>query len=69
MKKPLEAKARKMGTSFGVTIPKEVLKDMKVKEGDTVAIKGIEPARRAEDVEGTFPGLAFVREHGADGVA
>lgn len=59
---------RKIGTSYGVIIPKEVLDSMKVKEGDTVVIKDIEPLSPVKDVRGMFPGLTFVREHGTDRV-
>jgi hypothetical protein len=68
MKKPLEVKVRKIGTSYGVIISKEVLDSMKVKEGDTLIIKDIEPARSTRDIRGMFPGLTFVREHGTDRV-
>lgn len=68
MKRPLEVKVRKIGTSYGVIISKEVLDSMKVKEGDTLIIKDIEPQREVKDVRGTFPGLTFAREHGTDRV-
>lgn len=69
MKKPLEVRVRKIGTSYGVIISKKVLDSMKVREGDTLIIKDIEPAaRQAKDIRGMFPGLTFEREHGTDRV-
>lgn len=68
MKKVLQVKVRKIGTSYGVIIPKEVLDSMKVKEDDTLVIKEIEPLKPAKDIRGMFPGLTFVREHGTDRV-
>ena len=59
---------RKIGTSYGVIIPKEFLDSMKVQEGDTLIIKDIEPLKQAKDIRGMFPGLAFVHEHGTDRV-
>lgn len=68
MKKALQVKVRKIGTSYGVIIPKEVLDSMKVKEDDTLVIKDIEPLRPVKDVRGMLPGLTFMREHGTDRV-
>jgi bifunctional DNA-binding transcriptional regulator/antitoxin component of YhaV-PrlF toxin-antitoxin module len=68
MKRPLKVKVRKIGTSYGVIIPKEVLDSMKVGEDDTLVIKDIEPLKHAKDIRGMFPGLTFVREHGTDRV-
>lgn len=66
--KALEVKVRKIGTSYGVIIPKEVLDSMKVKEDDMLVIKDIEPLKPVKDIRGMFPGLTFVREHGTDRV-
>lgn len=66
--KPLEVKVRKIGTSYGVIISKEVLDSMKVQEGDTLIIKDVEPLKQAKDIRGMFPGLTFVREHETDRV-
>lgn len=66
MERPLEVKVRKIGTSYGVIIPKEVLDSMKVGEGDTLIIKEMEAVKKAKDIRGMFPGLAFEREHGTD---
>lgn len=66
MKSPLEVKVRKIGTSYGVIIPKEFLDSIKVGEGDTLIIKDIEPVKQTMDMRGMFPGLDFEREHGTD---
>ena len=68
MEKPLEVKVRKIGTSYGVIIPKKFLDSMKVGGGDTLIIKDVEPARRIKDIRGMLPGLTFKREHGTDRV-
>ncbi|MEP0824714.1 MAG: hypothetical protein HRF40_04445, partial [Nitrososphaera sp.] len=54
MKKRLEAKVRKIGTSYGVIIPKKELDSLKAKEGDTLIID-IRPAKPIRDMLGAFP--------------
>jgi bifunctional DNA-binding transcriptional regulator/antitoxin component of YhaV-PrlF toxin-antitoxin module len=66
MKRPLKVKVRKIGTSYGVLIPNEVLDSMKIGENDTLLIKDIKPLKHAKDIRGMFPRLTFVREHGTD---
>ncbi|HEX7032899.1 MAG TPA: AbrB/MazE/SpoVT family DNA-binding domain-containing protein [Nitrososphaera sp.] len=63
--KPLEVKVRKIGTSYGVIIPKEVLDSINAKEDDTLLIR-LEKAYIPKDIKGWVPGLKFEREHGRD---
>jgi bifunctional DNA-binding transcriptional regulator/antitoxin component of YhaV-PrlF toxin-antitoxin module len=58
----LKAKIRRIGTSLGIIIPKEMLEMMKMREGDTVIIPRIEtPVREIRGVlKGT--GTVFERE-------
>jgi len=58
----LKAKIRRIGTSLGIIIPKEMLETMKMREGDTVIIPRIEtPVREIRGVlKGT--GIVFERE-------
>jgi bifunctional DNA-binding transcriptional regulator/antitoxin component of YhaV-PrlF toxin-antitoxin module len=58
----LKAKIRRIGTSLGIIIPKEMLEMMKVREGDTVIIPRIEtPVREIRGIlKGT--GIVFERE-------
>lgn len=64
----MHVKVRKIGTSYGVIIPKEVLDGMKAGEDDTLIIKDMEKKAEGEvrDIKGTSPGLTFEREHGTD---
>jgi bifunctional DNA-binding transcriptional regulator/antitoxin component of YhaV-PrlF toxin-antitoxin module len=66
MKKPLQVKLRKIGTSYGVIIPKKVLDSMNVSKEDTLIIKDMEPLRQLNDIRGMLPKLTFRREHGTD---
>ncbi len=65
---PLQVRVRKIGTSYGVIIPKDVLDKMKAGEDDTLIIKDMEKKAEEEvkDIKGTSPGLTFEREHGTD---
>ena len=65
---PLQVRVRKIGTSYGVIIPKDVLDKMKAGEDDTLIIKDTEKKAEEEvkDIKGTSPGLTFEREHGTD---
>jgi hypothetical protein len=58
----LKAKIRRIGTSLGIIIPKEMLEMMKMREGDTIIIPRIEtPVREIRGVlKGT--GIVFERE-------
>jgi bifunctional DNA-binding transcriptional regulator/antitoxin component of YhaV-PrlF toxin-antitoxin module len=58
----VKAKVRKVGTSLGVIIPKEHLKELGVKEGDTIILRRIE--RPAPEIRGILrgTGFAFTRE-------
>jgi bifunctional DNA-binding transcriptional regulator/antitoxin component of YhaV-PrlF toxin-antitoxin module len=58
----LKAKIRRIGTSLGIIIPKEMLEMMKMREGDTVIIPRIEtPVREIRGIlKGT--GIVFERE-------
>jgi hypothetical protein len=65
---PLQVRIRKIGTSYGVIIPKDVLDGMKAGEDDTLIIKDMEKKAEDEvkDIKGSSPGLTFEREHGTD---
>ena len=58
----LKAKIRRIGTSLGIIIPKEMLETMKMREGDTVIIPRLEtPVREIRGIlKGT--GIVFERE-------
>lgn len=66
MTEPLLAKVRRIGTSYGIILPKDYLEKSGIREGDIIMIKEIEPVHKAEDMKGMFPGLTFQREHGTD---
>lgn len=53
----LKAKVRRIGTSLGILIPKEKLKEMKVKEGDTIIIPRIE--KPVKEIRGILKGTTF----------
>lgn len=63
---PLLVKVRRIGTSYGVIIPKDHLEKLDIKEGDIILIKQIEPVKKVPDIKGMIPGLTFEREHGTD---
>jgi antitoxin component of MazEF toxin-antitoxin module len=67
MERPLQVRVRKIGTSYGVIIPKEVLDRMKAGEDDTLIIRDMQKKEEeVKDIKGTSPGLTFEREHGTD---
>ncbi len=66
MKEPLQLKVRKIGTSYGVIIPKKILDEMKIGKESILLIKDIEPVKQVDDIRGMFPGLTFRREHRID---
>jgi hypothetical protein len=59
----LEAKLRKIGTGYGILIPKKKIDELGIKENDTIVIKRIE--RPVDDIRGILKGKAFEfeREH------
>jgi hypothetical protein len=56
--KKVKAKVMKIGDSFGIIMPKEVLDVDNIKERDESVIKGIEKAR-VEDMFGIGKGLPY----------
>ncbi len=50
------AKLRKWGDSLGVVVPKEVVNEQRLKEGDEILID-IKPARTMKDIFGSWKGL------------
>lgn len=64
-----ESKVRNVGTSYGVIIPKEVIKKLRIRKGQRIKIL-IQEKKNVEDVwkyfgidKGAKP---FKREHGTD---
>jgi bifunctional DNA-binding transcriptional regulator/antitoxin component of YhaV-PrlF toxin-antitoxin module len=56
----LKAKIRRIGTSLGIIIPKELLEMMKMREGDTVIIPRIETP--VKEIRGILKGTGIVFE-------
>jgi bifunctional DNA-binding transcriptional regulator/antitoxin component of YhaV-PrlF toxin-antitoxin module len=56
----LKAKIRRIGTSLGIIIPKEMLEMMKMREGDTVIIPRIETP--VKEIRGVLKGTGTVFE-------
>jgi len=56
----LEAKIRKIWTSYGIIIPRDKLEEIGAREGDLIAIRRIE--RPAKDIRGILKGSAFTFE-------
>ena len=56
----LKAKIRRIGTSLGIIIPKEMLEMMKMREGDTVIIPRIETP--VKEIRGVLKGTGTVLE-------
>jgi len=56
----IEAKVRRIGTSFGIIIPKEKLEELEVGEGDTIVIPRIE--KPVKEIRGILKGRGFVFE-------
>ena len=56
----LKAKIRRIGTSLGIIIPKEILEMMKMREGDTVIIPRIETP--VKEIRGILKGTGIVFE-------
>jgi hypothetical protein len=53
----LEAKVRRIGTGYGILIPRKKLEEIGAKEGDKIVIKRIE--KPAEDIRGVLKGSGF----------
>lgn len=53
----LEAKVRRIGTGYGILIPKRKLEEIGAKEGDKIVVKRIE--RPVEDIRGLLKGSGF----------
>jgi antitoxin component of MazEF toxin-antitoxin module len=56
----LKAKIRRIGTSLGIIIPKEMLETMKMREGDTIFIPRIETP--GKEIRGILKGTGTVFE-------
>jgi hypothetical protein len=53
----IEAKVRKIGTGFGILIPKKTLEEVGAREGTIVIVKRIE--RPAKEIRGILKGSRF----------
>jgi len=53
----LEAKVRRIGTGYGILIPKKKLEEIGAKEGDRIVIKKIE--KPVGDIRGVLKGSSF----------
>jgi hypothetical protein len=53
----LEAKIKRIGTGYGILIPKKVLDELSVKEDDVIVIRKIE--RPIEDIRGILKGTGY----------
>jgi bifunctional DNA-binding transcriptional regulator/antitoxin component of YhaV-PrlF toxin-antitoxin module len=62
-KMALEAKVRKIGTGYGILIPKRKLEEIGAREGDRIVVKRIE--KPVMDIRGLLKGsgFAFAREN------
>ena len=60
----LKAKVRKIGTGYGILIPKKDLESIGVTEGDEILVKRIE--RPAEEIRGILRGTHFKFERKAE---
>lgn len=61
----IEAKIRKIGTGFGILIPKETLEEVGAREGTVVIVKRIE--RPVKEIRGILKGSRFRFERQAEG--
>ena len=59
----IAVKLRKVGTSLGVILPKDRLKELGVRDGDTIVIRRLE--KPVPEIRGILKGkrLVFEREH------
>ena len=64
----IEAKVRRIGTGYGILIPKKTLEAIGASEGDVIVVKRIE--RPAKEIRGLLKGsgLEFRRETGDRGL-
>jgi hypothetical protein len=53
----LEAKVRRIGTGYGILIPRRKLEEIGAKEGDRILVKRIE--KPVEDIRGVLKGSGF----------
>lgn len=63
----LKTKVRKIGTGYGVLLPKKSLDELGVKENDTIIIRRIE--KPVKDIRGILKGTTlrkFERDHSGD---
>lgn len=65
MSEIFESKIRRVGTSFGVLIPKEIISEDKLKEGDKVKITILKRNKQLlKETFGSAKGAkSFVRDH------
>jgi hypothetical protein len=59
----LKAKVRRIGTGYGILIPRKTLDEIGADEGDEIVVKRIE--KPAKDIRGILKGMRFAieREH------
>ncbi len=50
----METKVRKVGNSLGVTLPKNVVEELHLKDGDTLSIKTEEGSLKLDPVDTEF---------------
>jgi antitoxin component of MazEF toxin-antitoxin module len=60
----VEAKVRKIGTGFGILIPKKTLEEVGAREGTVVIVKRIE--RPVKEIRGILKGSRFRFERRAE---
>ncbi len=60
----LEAKVRRIGTGYGILIPKRKLEEIGAKEGDVILVKRIE--KPAGDIRGILKGSGFTFRRGSE---
>ncbi len=53
----LEAKVRRIGTGYGILIPKRKLEEIGAKEGDKIVVRRIE--KPVKDIRGMLKGSGF----------
>ena len=60
----IEAKVRKIGTGYGILIPKKTLEEVGAREGTIVVVKRIE--KPAKEIRGILKGSRFRFERQAE---
>ena len=60
----MEAKIRRIGTGYGILIPKKTIDELEVKENDVIVIKRIE--KPVEDIRGLLKDTGFKFERSKD---